>query len=275
MKRETKVGEAEVKAAREAKEATQEQLVAEFNQQARAIRSVNAGVELKAIAGSAYSGVIEEYREVKGFLLAQRPGWIRVIGQAPVVGKNIFDMVSDGETFRIYIPSKNKFIEGPAQLAKKSEKAIENVRPQHLVDAIFWREFADGSPLVMEEAEEGAALFYVLTELRRRVLRGFEDNPETWEIVRKVWFERAELTVARVQMYGNGGKVVSDVRYRQWEPVSDVKFAKEMVMRRPVEDYGLEIRVTKLTLNEAIERERFELKQPEGVEVVKLGDKVD
>ena len=98
---------------------------------------------MKLTAGSAYSGVIEQYHEVNGFILAARPADIRVIGQAPVVSKNIFDMVSDGSTFSIYIPSKNKFIVGPANLERRAEKPIENLRPQHLVDALFWPVIAD------------------------------------------------------------------------------------------------------------------------------------
>ena len=58
-------------------------------------------MELKTTTGSAYNGVINEYHEVKAFVLAARPSFIRMIGQVPVVGKTIFDMTSDGR-----IPSK-------------------------------------------------------------------------------------------------------------------------------------------------------------------------
>ena len=54
---------------------------------------------MSPVAGSTYSGVIQEYHEVGGFILAARPAMIRVIGQAPLVAKDIFDMVSDGHTF--------------------------------------------------------------------------------------------------------------------------------------------------------------------------------
>jgi hypothetical protein len=117
--------------------ATKDQLIDGYNRQAQAIQSLNASVSMKLTAGSAYSGVIEQYNEVNGFILAARPASIRVIGQAPVVGKNIFDMVSDGSTFSIYIPSKNRFIVGPANLERRADKPIENLRPQHLVDALF------------------------------------------------------------------------------------------------------------------------------------------
>ena len=116
--------------------ATKEQLVEKYDQLAEAIRSLNAAVTMKLTAGTAYTGVIEQYHEVKGFILGQKPASIRAIGQAPVVGKNIFDMVSDGETFHIFIPSKNKFLVGAANAERPSAKPIESFRPQHLPSRI-------------------------------------------------------------------------------------------------------------------------------------------
>src|SRR2546422_172900 len=151
---------------RPAHEATADQLIAQYNQQARAVRSINAGVEVVPVAGSSYSGVIEEYHDVRGFILAQKPAHIRMIGQAPVVAKNVFDMVSDGETFRIFIPPKNKFITGPAAFERPAKKPIENLRPQHLLDALFWPELEPGKTVLFEEFNAEPARYYVLTLLR-------------------------------------------------------------------------------------------------------------
>src|SRR5271154_1777816 len=68
-----------------AKDATQEELLERYNSFAHNLKSVNATVELKPTAGTKYSGVIDEYHEVKAFLLASRPWNIRMIGQVPVV----------------------------------------------------------------------------------------------------------------------------------------------------------------------------------------------
>src|SRR6202795_3213774 len=92
-----------------AREASEEDLLERYNALARGLKSIDATLELKATAGTKYSGVIDEYHEVKPFLLASRPYSIRMIGQVPVVGKTVFDMVSDGQTFEVSIPPKNKF----------------------------------------------------------------------------------------------------------------------------------------------------------------------
>src|SRR5271154_5866663 len=103
-----------------AKDATREELLEKYNAMAKGVKSVNATVELKPTAGSQYSGVIEEYHEVKAFLLAERPASIRMIGQAPVIGKTVFDMASDAESFRVSVPSKNKFLVGAVSSERNS-----------------------------------------------------------------------------------------------------------------------------------------------------------
>src|SRR5213078_4428514 len=123
-----------------AKDATREELLEKYNALAAGITTVNSTVELKTTAGSKYSGLIQEYHEVKAFLLAARPASVRMVGQAPVIGKNIFDMASDGNEFRVWLPTKNKFLVGEVALERTSEKPLENLRPQHLLDALLWPE---------------------------------------------------------------------------------------------------------------------------------------
>src|SRR5271168_1597484 len=193
-----------------AKDATREELLEKYNAMAKGVKSVNATVELKPTAGSEYSGLIEEYHEVKAFLLAERPAYIRIIGQAPVIGKTVFDMASDAETFRVSIPSKNKFLVGPIALERTSSKPIENLRPQHLLDALLWSEIRKEEDVLPEEFNDEKARYYVLT-----VLHGGYRK----EILRKIWFDRAGLQVARLQEFGPKGALLSDVRYSDWEPL--------------------------------------------------------
>jgi outer membrane lipoprotein-sorting protein len=248
---------------RPALDATADQLIAQYNQQARAVRSLNAAVELTPVAGSAYTGVIEEYHDVRGFILAQRPAHIRMIGQAPVVAKNVFDMVSDGETFRIFIPSKNKFIVGRAAFERPAKKPIENLRPQHLLDALFWSELPADQPVLFEELNADPARYYVLT-----VLRG----SAPLEIARKIWFDRADLSLARIQLYGPGGRLLADIGYADWQPVAGVRYPRQISLARPHDDYRLGVRITTLKLNEDIAADRFRLDQPPGTELVRVGE---
>src|SRR5580693_6692506 len=257
------------------KDATREELLEKYNGVARGVKSVNATVELKPVAGSKYSGVIEEYHEVKAFLLAERPAYIRMIGQAPVIGKTVFDMTGDRESFRVSIPSKNKFLVGAVALERTSSKPIENLRPQHLLDALLWAEIRKEEDVLFEEFNDEKARYYVLTVLRGGYRR---------EIARKIWFNRADLEVVRLEEFGRKGALLSDVRYSNWEPhtgdqgqtsaaASGITFFPILIqIDRPHDDYRLDFEVTKLTFNEDIPADRFKLEQPAGSELVRVGE---
>lgn len=252
-------------------EATPEELLDRYNALARNLQSLNATVELKPYTGSAYSGVINEYHEVKAFLLASRPYNIRMIGQVPVVGKTVFDMASDGRDFEVSIPPKNKFLVGPVSLNRQSAKPIENLRPQHLVDAILWPEVRKEEVVLPEEFNDEAARYYVLT-----VLRGGYQS----EILRKIWFDRADLHVARLQSYGPKGALLSDVRYANWQPLDEPgaalqEYPRSIRIDRPRDEYRLDMTVTKVSLNESLAADRFALEAPPSAEVVQLADSAE
>jgi hypothetical protein len=260
-----------------ARDATREELLEAYNRIARGTRTLNATVELKPTAGSKYSGVIDEYHEVKAFILAALPAEIRVIGQAPVIGTTVFDMASDGDTFRVSIPPKNKFLVGPVTVERASSKPIENLRPQHLLDALLWPEVRKEEAVLFEEFNDENGRYYVLT-----VLRGGYQT----EILRKIWFDRSDLQVTRMQIFGPKGLLLSDIRLAAWQtpdgtagqsapatPSNGVaSFPRAIRIERPHDDYKLDLQVTKVILNEEIPAERFKLEQPTGAELMRVGD---
>src|SRR6266571_6728447 len=259
-----------------AKDATREELLEAYNLIARGTKTLNATVELKPTAGPKYSGVIDEYHEVKAFLLAARPAEIRVIGQAPVIGTTVFDMASDGETFRVSIPSKKKFLVGPVAIERASSKPIENLRPQHLLDALLWPEIHKAESVTVREFNDENARYYILTVLRG----GYQV-----EVLREIWFDRSDLQVARMQNFGPKGVLLSDVRLADWQPPDSTgsqtapaassnggaSFPRAIRIERPHDDYKLDLQVTKVSMNEEIPSERFKLEQPAGTELVPVG----
>jgi hypothetical protein len=259
-----------------ARDATLEDLLDKYNQMAAGVKTVNATVELKPTAGSKYSGVIEEYHEVKAFLLVARPASIRVIGQAPVIGTNVFDMASDGESFRVSIPSKNKFLVGQVATERTSTRPIENLRPQHLLEVFLWPEIRKEETVLFEEFNDESARYYVLT-----VLRGGYRT----EILRKIWFDRMDLQVSRLEGYGPKGLLLSDARYSDWQSlVADQEqpsaaassgvaaFPRTIRLDRPHDDYRLDLQITKIMVNAEISADRFKLEQPAGSELVRVGE---
>jgi hypothetical protein len=247
-------------------EAGRDDLLDRYDNLAHNLQSIDATVDLKPYAGSAYSGVITEYHDVKSFVLASRPYDIRMIGQVPVIGKTVFDMASNGQDFEVSIPPKNKFLVGPVSLNRPSAKPIENLRPQHLVDALLWPDVRKEEVVLLEEFNDENARYYVLS-----VLRGGYQS----EILRKIWFDRTDLHLVRLESFGPKGVLISDVRYGDWQPVdapgSELKeYPHAIRVDRPHDEYRLDLTVTKISLNQPIPADRFTLTPPAGEEVVQL-----
>jgi outer membrane lipoprotein-sorting protein len=166
-------------------------------------------------------------------------------------------------------------------VSRPSKTPIENLRPQHILDALFWPEVTAKEPVLFEEVNLPPARFYVLTLLRR--------SDSGLEISRKIWFDRADLHISRIEIYGPGGKIDSDIAYSMWEADSVAAagpgaaaggspapagppFPHEIHITRPQDDYQLALSINKLTLNSDIPAGRFALPQPPGTELVRVGE---
>jgi hypothetical protein len=245
-------------------DSNQDALVAKYEELSRSVRTINAKVELAPHTGSRYSGVIEDYRQVNGFVLAVSPSHIRMIGQAPVTSSKVFDMVSDGETFRIFIPPKGKFIVGPAHFEHASKKPLENLRPQHILEAVFWPPLDRAGLILFTEEQESVGRYYVLTVV---------PPGEKHEVTRRIWFDRTDLSLSRVDEYEPGGRLASVTRYSNWQAAGDgLSYPREIALDRPRDDYRLDLRIQSLTLNAEIAADRFQLEQPPGTELVRVGE---
>ncbi len=245
--------------------ASADELIARLNAQSERIQTLTATVDFAPTAGSVYSGVIDEYHDVRGFILFQKPSMIRIIGQAPVVRTNIFDMVSNGEDFRLSIPPKNKFIVGKASAERSAKNPLESMRPQHILDALLVPPVnPDEGHYSIRSAEEGVHRFYVITVFRPG--EGHRLYPE-----REVWFDRTDLHVSRLDLFGPDGATLETVTYSADHDFDGVSYPTEIDIVRPAEDYSLAISIQKATFNAEITPDKFELKKPASAELVEIG----
>ncbi|MGH9355310.1 MAG: outer membrane lipoprotein-sorting protein [Terriglobia bacterium] len=246
-------------------EASVAQLVSAINLQSGSVHSLTATVDLAPSTGSTYSGVIKQYHDVRGFILAERPAWIRVVGQAPVVRTDIFDMASDGRRFSLYIPSQNKFYVGPAALGRHFQNSLENLRPQHILDALLLQPLDPAhASYFAEEAEEGEEQYYVVSEISG-------SGPGLVELERKIWFDRSNLQISRVELYGSGGKYLEDVRYSDYRDFDGLRYPAQIAIRRPVEDYSLTIKILNARFNAPLPASKFTLKRPASAQQIDVG----
>ena len=222
-------------------------------------------MDFKPTTGSVYSGVIKEYHDVRGFILLKKPSLIRIIGQAPVVRTEIFDMVSNSQEFRVYIPPKNKFIVGKTSYQAPAKNALENLRPQHILSALLMPQVNQPEEKCFaEEAETPAHRFYVLTIVEPAAAGELE-------LKRKVWFDRSDLSISQLDLYGPGGALQQDVHYTNYRSFQQVEYPTEITVNRPADGYTLTLTIEHATFNKPIPPEKFELKKPPNATLVELG----
>jgi outer membrane lipoprotein-sorting protein len=265
--------------------ATQQDLIDYVNNQAAKIQSMQATVDIDASAGDMKNGKITDYKEIRGYVLARKPAMLRMKGLLPVVRNTAFDMVSDGQAFKLWIPTKNKFVIGPSNSSStaptinasatperpQSNQRLENMRPQYIYDALLMPELsADEIPF----SENGHEI--VLDAKRHRVeqpdyeLAVLRKGQQGWYLSRRIEFSRTDLLPHRQRIYDLQGNVVTDVRYQDYKDFGGTMFPGTIEIERPREDYDIILNIVKLEINKPLTDDQFALEQPPGAEVVRL-----
>ena len=86
---------------------TPDDLVRTLNQRWERVNTMYATVEILASTLNAKEGVEKDYTRFPGIIMMRKPELLRVYGRVPVIGTRMFDMISDGKNFTLYIPSRS------------------------------------------------------------------------------------------------------------------------------------------------------------------------
>jgi outer membrane lipoprotein-sorting protein len=228
------------------------------------VQSFSATVDMVPALGSSEKSKITEYKDVRGYILFRKPADIRIIGLYPVVRNKAFDMVSNGTDFRLYLPSSNRFVVGSNQLAAKSPKKIENLRPQHFLEALLVAPMKPGEKAELMNFTDEDNAVYILHFVR--VQPDGEILP-----TRSVWFNRLNLHLARQLVYDPAGNILTDARYSDWQNYDGTPFPKTIDIDRPQDEYAVVLTVVKMEINRGVSNDKFVLEQPEGTQLQVLG----
>lgn len=255
------------------KESTQQQLIDNINQQAESIHTLKATVDIDSSAGGMKKGHVTDYKEIRGYVLARKPDSLHMIGLMPFVRTTAFDMVSDGQEFKLWIPPKNKFVIGKNQvLVPNAEQPMENIRPQNIYEALLIRRVdPDNEIAVMENGYEtlhDAKGHRVLQEDYELIIIRKEGNGG--KLSRKIIFGRTDLQPHRQFIYDDRGNLATDAHYAEYKDFDGTNFPSRIEIYRPQEEYDITLHLLKLEINTPLKDEQFVLNQPPGAQVVHL-----
>ena len=255
------------------KQATEAELIDRINSQAASIKTLNATVDISAAVGGWTKGKITQYQTISGYIMVRKPQMLRMIGLLPVVRTRAFDMVSNGQTFELSIPPKNRFIIGRNDVITHSSQPLENLRPQYFLDALLVREIDTASEVaVLENSYETVADAKKKKEVQQPdyVIIVIRRGDAGWYLSRKIIFSRVDLEPHEQIVYDQHGYIASDVHYRNFSDHDGIDFPNQINIWRPQEEHAINLTVEKLTINQPLADEQFALQQPEGAQVVHL-----
>jgi hypothetical protein len=246
--------------------ASKAELIRRYNTISNATQTMNMKVDFRLTGqdGKAKSNDKEfQYYITDAYILVKRPSQIRIIGLLYKI--TAFDMVSGGTDFSIFVPKKNKLFFGPSnqKIGKVQDFSI-NLRPQHIFQALAMNPLLpeQDQDLLVEGDQEGRKSYYILYFIRRQA-SGFGFD-------RKIWFDRFDLNMVRQKFFGPTGQMESDIFYSDFRVIEGNSFPGQIIIRRPEDNFSLEIKVQSNKLNSVIEDSRFVLNLPVGVEKVPL-----
>jgi outer membrane lipoprotein-sorting protein len=252
--------------------ASRDELVERINSAASQIHTLNATVDIDTSVGGEVKGKITEYKQIRGYVLVRKPDMLRMIGLMPIVRNRAFDMVSNGESFKLWIPPKNKFIIGRNDVVLPSNQPLENIRPQQIYDSLLLRQISPDDIAVLENGYEEVQDPKTHKWLQQPdyELDVIGRNGHGWYLQRKIIFNRLSLEPDRQLMYDQNGYVATDTRYSDFRDYNGMKFPGVIQIWRPQEEYSIVLTMVKLQINQALTDEQFALQQPPGSQVVNL-----
>jgi hypothetical protein len=255
------------------KQATQQELIDSINAQAESIHSLKATVDIDSSAGGMKKGQVTDYKEIRGYVLAKKPDSLHMIGLMPFVRTTAFDMVSEGQNFKLWIPPKNKFVIGKNEVTTPNiSQPMENIRPQNIYEALLIRRIDPKDEIAVlengyETLHDGKGHRVLQEDYELTVIKKAENG---WALERKIIFNRTDLKPHEQFIYTEDGKIATDAKYAEYKDYSGTIFPSRIQIYRPQEEYDITLNMLKVEINTPLKDEQFVLTQPAGAQVVHL-----
>jgi hypothetical protein len=244
--------------------ATQEDLIQRIHSIYDPIQSFTEKVDIAPSAGSLYGGKVTDYATISGYILFEKPDYIRVIGLDPVIHGTAFDMVSTGNDFRVFIPPKNLFIEGKNNAPATSSNKLENLRPAAFLTSLIINPPNPQNNLTFfEDDTDLSKAVYILFVVERD-----QNEPR---LLRAVYFDRHTLQIWRQKTFAPTGEMTSQTMYSNWKTYNNIQFPSEIDIQRPLDGYEVVLTTTDMKMNTGqVTPEKFVLNQPPNAKVQEL-----
>ncbi|MEO6983551.1 MAG: DUF4292 domain-containing protein [Edaphobacter sp.] len=245
-----------------------DQLAKQINTRFGDIESMNASVEISASTGGNLQGKVKDTVNFRGYILMRKPESLRVLLLVPVIGTRALDMVTDGKNFKLLIPPRHQAMEGTNEVTHPSKNGLENLRPAVFFDSMFVQGPDSHQIISMTSDTRIIELDKKKKDLIEEPAYAVQilEQPQgqTVRTLRVVHINSTDLLPYQQDIYDAAGNIATKAFYSNYQYYGDIPFPSTIVIQRPQDHYGLTLTITKLTLNQKLDDDQFDLKIPEG-----------
>lgn len=254
------------------------QLINGVNDRYNAVQTLTATVDFQAQIGGTKRGKQTDYPSFGGYILLRKPGSLRVLGLLPIVRTQAFDLASDGSTFKLYIPLKNKAIVGSNTVTEQASNPIENLRPDIFIDSLLVPSILPDRLVYLTTGEtiSGSGKNLVSTpEYNLHVMMADPHLDQSApahviQVRRVIHFDRTTLLPDGQDFYNASGAVETSIRYGPSQHFGNTLFPGVITIERPLEEYKITITVHHVVLNQTLNDKQFQLTIPASVPIQQL-----
>jgi outer membrane lipoprotein-sorting protein len=251
--------------------ATLDALLSQVDTRFNQIQTLSATVEIVASEGGARQGQIKQFPSFSGFIFLRKPESLRVLMRVPLLGSQALDMVSDGKTWKLWIPPKKLAMTGTSEVANPPQHGLDSLRPKVIFDSLMIRGLA--ADQVVDMTQDSRTIpdpkdkkqLIEEPDYELTILEPPQSNIA--HTLRVIHIGRSTLLPYQQDIYDQNGYVVTQAFYSNYQSFGDIQFPMKIDIKRPQDQYGLAITITKISLNQKLEDDQFEVKFPEGVPV--------
>lgn len=252
-------------------------LLAQTNTRYNNLNDMSLQVQISTMTGGSTQGVVKESISFTAYIIISKPQMIRVLLLVPLVKSKALDMVSDGSSFKMFIPPQHCAIVG-SDVSLPSQKGLYALRPGMILDSILIK--GRGADQVVSMTQDSRVVAnphkrkdYIQEPDYDIEFLSQPDGPVA-HTLRVLHISRVNLLPYRQDIYNADGKVETQALYSNYQKFGDIQFPTKIVIQRPLDELGLTILVGKATFNQKFPADQFDLAIPAGTPTQNMDDPV-
>ena len=191
-----------------------------------------------------------------GLILYQNPKSLRAIGSK--FATTLFDMSSDGNKFRLYVPLENKVYTGTSNTFHRIEALGINIFPGDMASLFNYKEILEGEKPTLETWPA-----YWLVHL-------LEMNKEDVNLKGNLLIDRVNGDVFRCELFNPDGTVRLQAVFTNYATYKECRIPQRIDVRWPAYNTILGITFSNIIVNDKLDPKVFTLAIPTGAQTITL-----